>query len=78
MFIIISIIFTDSFKEKKSRGTWVAQSVECPASAQVVISLFMSSSPAGALCCQHRACFESSVPFFLCPSPTYALSFKNK
>ena len=28
------------------RGTWVAQSVECPTSAQVTISWFVSPSPA--------------------------------
>ena len=33
-------------KKSDTRGTWVAQSVECPTSAQVMISQFMSSSPA--------------------------------
>ena len=30
----------------ESRGAWVARSVELPTSAQVMISLFVSSSPA--------------------------------
>ena len=30
----------------KSRGTWVAQSVECSTSPQVMISQFMGLSPA--------------------------------
>ena len=33
-------------KEKGKRGAWVAQSVERPTSAQVMISRLMSSSPA--------------------------------
>ena len=35
-----------SFKMCSWRGAWVAQSVERPTSAQVMISRFMSSSPA--------------------------------
>ena len=31
---------------KNLRGTWVAQSIECPTSAQVMILQFVSSSPA--------------------------------
>ena len=33
-------------KKKKGGGAWVAQSVERPTSAQVMISRFVSSSPA--------------------------------
>ena len=33
-------------KNKRYRGAWVAQSVGCPTSTQVMISWFMSSSPA--------------------------------
>ena len=33
-------------KKKKTRGTWVAQSVNRPTSAQVMISQFVSSSRA--------------------------------
>ena len=33
------------FKAYRSWCTWLAQSVKCPASAQVMISLLMSSSP---------------------------------
>ena len=37
---------TDMFCLKgKIRGAWMAQSVECPTSAQVMISRFVSSSP---------------------------------
>ena len=32
-------------ESQKKRGTWVAQSVERPTSAQVMISWFMGSSP---------------------------------
>ena len=32
-------------KTKKNRGTWVAQSVKCPTSAQAMISRFVGSSP---------------------------------
>ena len=35
-----------SFLNKKGWGTWVAQSVGCLTSAQVMISWFMGSSPA--------------------------------
>ena len=34
------------FKKRGSWGTWVAQSVERPTSAQVMISQFVGSSPA--------------------------------
>ena len=36
----------DSTRSKNYRGSWVAQSVECPTSAQVMISQFVSSNPA--------------------------------
>ena len=35
-----------AIKKSTSRGAWVAQSVECPTWAQVMISWFVSSSPA--------------------------------
>ena len=37
-------------KYPDSGGTWLAQSVERPASAQVTISRFAGSSPASGLC----------------------------
>ena len=33
-------------KKKKYRGSWVAQLIKCPTSAQVMISRFVGSSPA--------------------------------
>ena len=35
----------DVFKIRRSQGAWVAQSVERPISAQVIISWFVSSRP---------------------------------
>ena len=35
----------EKHKTPEAWGTWVAQSVECPTSAQVMISQFVSSSP---------------------------------
>ena len=58
MFIAMLSTIAKSWKEPKCpstdewikkmwfRGAWVAQSVECPTSAQVMISWFMSSRPA--------------------------------
>ena len=34
------------FKKFNFRGAWVAESIKCPTSAQVMISQFVSSSPA--------------------------------
>ena len=59
--------------------SWLAQSVECPTSAQVMISQFTSLSPIWALSCQHGTCFGSSVPLSL-PLPclcTLSLSKRN-
>ena len=60
-----------------NRGAWVAQSVERPTLAQVMISQSVSSSPASASVLTAR----SLVPVFgfcgslsLCPSPAHALS----
>ena len=39
----INVVF--NFKIKQQMGTWVAQSVKPPTSAQVMISQFVSSSP---------------------------------
>ena len=58
-------------------GTWVVQSVEHPTLAQVMISQFVSSSPASGsvltACSEPGACFRFCVSSF-CPSPTHALS----
>ena len=52
------------------RGNWVAQYVECPTSAQVMILQFMSSSPILLMsACQYKACFRSSVSLLAPPPP---------
>ena len=60
------------------RGAWVAQSVERPTSAQVMISQFVGSSPASGsvlmACSEPGACFGFCVSFSRCPSPAHALS----
>ena len=61
----------------RSWGAWVAQSVEHPTSAQVMISQLMSSSPAIGLCADSSepgACFRFCVSLSLCPSLAYAVS----
>ena len=61
-----------------SWGTWVAESVEHPTSAQVMILGFMSSSPlsGSALTAQSLEPVSDGVCvcLSLCPSPTHALS----
>ena len=59
------------------RGTWVAQLVEHPNSAQVMVSQFMSSDPASGsvLTAQSLEPASDSVSPCLCPSPTRTLSF---
>ena len=65
-------------------GTWVAQSVERPTSAQVMISRFVSSSPASGsvLTAQSLEPASDSVsPSLSLPLPhsrSVSLSFKNK
>ena len=65
-----------------SGGTWVAHLVECPTSAQVMISRFVSSSPAlgSMLTAQSLEPALDSVPPSPSPSPTRAqsLSLKKK
>ena len=58
------------------RGTWVAQSVERPTSAQVVISRFVGSSPASGsvLTAWSLEPASDSVSPALCPSPACTLS----
>ena len=52
------------------RGAWVAQSVKCPTSAQVMISQFVNSGPHVGLCANSSEpgdCFGFCVSS-LCPS----------
>ena len=64
-------------KNTESGSAWVAQSVkvERPTSTQVMISRFVSSSPAsGSALTEPGACFGFGVSLSLCPSPARALS----
>ena len=55
--------------------SWVAQSVKCLTSAQVLISQFVGSSSDRALCWQLGDwCLLQIVSFSLCLSPTHAVS----
>ena len=67
---------------RKLRGAWVAQSVERPAPAQVVISRSVSSSPASGsvLTGQSPEPASSSISPSLCPFLSHALpvSFSQK
>ena len=70
-------------KKTKPRGAWVAQSVKRWASAQVMISLFVSSSPVSdSVLTAHslEPASDSVSPSPYTPPPTLALSFsfKNK
>ena len=69
-------------KEGRLRwGAWVAQSIERPTSAQVMISQFVSSSPASGsvLTAQSLEPASRSVsPSLALPACTLSLSFKNK
>ena len=64
------------FKSSSFRGAWVAQSVEHPTSAQVMISWSVGSSPASgsADSSDPGARFQFCVSLCLCPSPVHALS----
>ena len=66
----------EPFKKSFPGGTWVAQSVEHPTSAQVMISWFVSSSPTSGsvLTAQSLEPAMDSVSHSFCPSPTHALS----
>ena len=69
-------------KINNSGVAWVAQSVKCPTSAQVMISWFASLSPTSGsvLIAQSLEPALDSVSPSLCPSPACALSLslKNK
>ena len=63
----------------KSRGPWVAQSVEQPTSAQVMISRLMSSSPAsGSRLSAQSLLWILSPSLSLCPFPACARSLSLK
>ena len=68
------------FKKKKIRGSWVAQSVERPTSAQVTISQSVSSSPASGsgLMAQSLEPASDSVSPSLSAPPPFTLCLKNK
>ena len=61
---------------KTFRGAWVAQSVQRPISAQVMISQFVGLSPASGsvLTVQSLEPVSDSVSLSLCPSPPLSLS----
>ena len=73
-------VFGFGFWEAKMtnvRGTWVAQLVELPTSAQVTISTFCEFEPRVGLCVDSSepgACFGFCVSLSLCPFPAYAVS----
>ena len=63
------------------RGTWVAQSVKRPTSAQVMISEFVGSSPVSGSVLQLRAWKEpalDAVSPSLSDPPLFTLCLKNK
>ena len=62
-----------------SWGTWVAQSVKGPTSAQVMISQFMGSSPTSgsAGTAESQEPVSDSMSPSLCPYPTHALSLSQ-
>ena len=69
----------------KIRGAWVAQSVECPAAAQVMISWFVSSSPASGSVLTAQSlellwilCLLLSLHLPLSCSVSFSLSLKHK
>ena len=68
----------------KNRGTWVAQSVERPTLAQVMISQFVSLSPASGSVLTARSLepgSDSVSPFLSAPPPlarALSVSVKNK
>ena len=66
-------------KSRRLRGAWVAQLVKCLASAQVMISRFVTSSPASGsvLTAQGLEPASDSVSLSLCPSPTHVLSLSQ-
>ena len=72
--------FNTETKQKIPRGTWGAQSVKRPASAQVTVSRLVSSSPASGSgpMAQSLEPASDSVSPSLCPFAVHALSLKNE
>ena len=62
-------------KNGQKRGAWVAQSVECPTSAQVMISQLVRLSPVSGsvLTTQSLEPASDSMSLSLCPSPAHTL-----
>ena len=66
---------SDLFENSFHRGTWVAQSVKRSTSAQVMISWFVSLSPAsGSVLSAGGLLWILCLPLSLCPSPACSLS----
>ena len=69
-------------KNLSSQGAWVAQSVECPTSAQVMVSSPVSLSPtSGSVLTAHslESVSDSVSPSLSAPPPlVFCLSLKNK
>ena len=68
-------------KFKSLRAARVVQSVKCPTSAQVMISPFMSLSPASDSVLTARSLEVVQIlclPLSLCPSPVCTLSLSQK
>ena len=75
-------------KNSENRGAWVAQSVERPTSAQVMISRSVGSSPTSGSVLTARSLESASdsvspslsapPPLTLCVSPTYKCLKKKK
>ena len=61
----------------EGRGAWVAQSVEHPTSAQVMISWFMRSSPRSGLCAVNVEPALDSLPPSLSAPPLLTLSLSQ-
>ena len=75
-------IYTFSPEKCLLKGAWVAQSVKCPNSAQVDLTVH-GFEPHIGVCAdtsEPEACFACCVSLSLCPSPTHAvyLSLKNE
>ena len=65
-------------KKRKSRGTWVAEFVEHPTLAQVMVSQVPSSSPtSGLLLSVQSPLWILCLLLCLCPSPTFMHSFSK-
>ena len=68
------------FKKLITWGAWVAQLVEHPALAQVMISQVPRFEPRVGLCADSSepGAFGFCVSFSLCPSLTHTIPLKNK